>query len=299
MDKEAVAQGFWIIMLAAITIIGLLFTLNLFGKTKDVSETLVDYHICREGNRGVVKTRFQVFDWVLAEKGVKHCKTEQVKVKKDKEYDTIAKKMALCWNEYLEGKEAVFKTQDANYCAFCSVLEFEENNKQLNGLSKYLIETKYQPTGKSYMEYFSEVKVVKEQANFLENLELNNVNIDTSKKLAVMFVMYKDAYPDSLINQPRTFTAGAGTAIAGASGIFATAISYIGGLGLCSTLVGCAAGAILIGGAGGMTGYMIGSDRSEDWRAKILVTEYDKEKLSQLKCTQLEGEDYLKLPEKT
>lgn len=286
-------------MMAAITIIGLLFTINLFGKTKEVSEDLVDYHICREGNLGVVKTRFQAFDWVLAEKGVQHCKTEQVKIKNDKEYETIAKKMALCWDEYLEGKENVFQTQDANYCAFCSVLEFEDKNKKLNGLSKYLIETNYQAAGKSYMEYFSEVNVKKEQANFLENLELNNVNIDTSKKLAVMFVMYKDAYPDSLINQPRTLTAFGGTATAGVAGTLAMGISYIGGLGLCGAIVTCGVGALLIAGTGGMTGYMIGSDRSADWRARILVTEYDKEKLSQLKCTQLEGEDYLKLPEKT
>jgi len=298
MSKKAMEEGIWVVMLAAITIIGLLFTVNLFGKTQDVAQDLTDYHICRDGNIGVANTRLQVFDWVVAENGVKHCKTEQAKVKKGKEYETIAKKMALCWDEYLEGKENIFATQDASYCAFCSVLEFEDKNKQLNGLTKYLIETNYQPSGKSYMEYLSEIKMEKEQANFLENLELNNINIDTSKKLAVMFVMYKDAYP-GVINQPRTLTTFGGTAAAGTTGMLVMGASYIGGLGLCSTIVGCAAGSILIAGAGGAGGYLLGSDRAADWRAKILVTEYNKDKLSQLKCTQLEGEDYLKLPQKT
>ena len=296
-------EGIWVIMLAAITILGLLFTVNLFGKTQEVAQDLTDYHICRDGNIGVVNTRFQVFDWVVAERGVKHCKTEQATVKKGKEYETIAKKMALCWDEYLNGKENVFGTQDAKYCAFCSVLGFEDKNKQLNGLTKYLIETNYQPAGKSYMEYLAGVQMEKDQATFLENLELNNLKIDTSKKLAVMFVMYKDAYPGWL-NQPRTKT----TFVGGAAGLgtgIALGLYTFGGAALCLNpigFIGCLASIafVTVGtGVGASGGYLIGSDRAADWRARILVTEYSKDKLSQLKCTQLEGEDYLKLPQKT
>ena len=48
-------------------------------------------------------------------------------------------------------------------------------------------------------------------------------------------------------------------------------------------------------GAGAGTGHLIGSDRSADWDAKILVWEYENDKLEQLQCTRLEGKDYLQM----
>ena len=298
MNKRGASQTFWILLIAVLTIIGLLFTATLFGKTKELSENLADYEICKNGNFGVVKTRLKVFDWVIAEQGVKHCRTEKVTVPSGKEYEAIAKKMALCWDEYLQGKEEVFQTQDANYCAFCSVLEFEDKNKKLNELSKYLASNKPQLSEENYLKYLSQVDSTGDKIMSLENLELNNLDIDTSKKLAVMFVMYEDKYPGTILNQPRILTASEGVAGGTVIGASLMGLSYVGGLALCSTFVGCSAGAFLMAGAGGMSGFLIGSDRSADWSAKILVTEYDKQKLEQLKCTQLEGLDYLKIQKK-
>lgn len=300
MNNKGVSEGMWFAMVGILTILSLLFISQLFGKTKEASEDLTDYRICKDGNRGIIQARLKLLgDWVIAEKGIKHCRTEPVNVKKGQEYETIAKKMSLCWDEYLEGKEALFKTKDNDYCAFCSVLEFEDKNKKLNQLSKYLSNNKASATGeKTYMEYMTGIESKENKITHLENLELDNLNIDTSKKLAVMFIIYKDAYPGSIINQPQTLTAFGGTAAGTVIGTVAVGLSYIGGLGLCSTIIGCSAGAFLIAGAGGASGYLIGSDRSEDWRAKILVTEYDKQNLEQLKCTQLEGLDHLKIQEK-
>ena len=299
MRKKGAAQAISIIIVAALAVIGLVLLFPLFGKTKTVSEDITDYQICKNGNIGVVKTRVKLFDWVIAEQGVKHCRTERVKVSSGKEYETIAKKMALCWDEYLQGKEPVFITEDNNYCAFCSVLEFDDKSKKLNELSKYLSDTKMPGSENKYMQYLSEIEATGDKKTQLDNLELqNNLFVDASKSLAVMFVMYKDAYPKSVINQPQTLTAFGGTAVGTVAGVTVMGLSYIAGLGLCSTLVGCSAGAFLIAGASGMSGYIIGSDRSEDWRARILVTEYDKQKLEQLKCTQLEGLDYLRIQKK-
>ena len=298
MSNKRAAQAFWIVIVGVLTVVGLLLLFPLFSKTKALSEDLTDYHICKDGNIGIAKTRVKLFDWVIAEQGVKYCRTERVKVPSGKEYETIAKKMTLCWDMYLEGKEELFSTQDANYCAFCSVLEFEDKNKKLNELTKYLSDTKIPGSEKKYMGYLSKIEATGDKKTQLENLELqSNVFIDTSKKLAVMFVMYKDAYP-GVLNQPQTLTAFGGTAIGTATGATAMGLSYIAGLGLCSTLIGCSAGAFLIAGAGGMSGYLIGSDRSADWRARILAIEYDKQKLEQLKCTQLEGLDYLRIQKK-
>jgi hypothetical protein len=240
---------------------------------------------------------------VIAEQGIKHCRTERVKISKGKEYETIAKKMALCWSQYLEGKEELFETKDANYCAFCSVLEFEDKNQKLNSLLKYLNENVEKSSGKKFIDYLSEIEVTGDKKSKLDNLELqNNVFIDTSKKQALMFVMYKDAYPSG-IGQPMGLTVSTG-AVAGALTGVSLGIYYLGAAALCVNplaFVGCfvSAGLIALGaGTGATTGYLIGSDTSSNWRAKILMTEYDKQKLEQLKCTQLEGVDYLKIQKK-
>ena len=303
MKNKGAAQAFWIVIIGALTVLGLILLFPLFGKTRALAEDLTDYHKCRDGNIGVVKTRFEVFDWVIAEQGVKHCRTERVKISAGKEYETIANKMALCWSQYLEGKEALFKTEDNNYCAFCSVLEFEDKNKKSNGLLKYLNDNIEKSSGKKYIDYLSEIEVTGDKKTQLENLELqNNVFIDTSKRQTIIFVMFKDVSPSG-IGQPRGLTVSAGATAGALTGI-GLGLYYLGAAALCVNPlapVSCIASAGLIAfgiGTGATTGYLIGSDRGADWRAKILVTEYDKQKLEQLKCTQLEGVDYLKIQKK-
>ena len=224
MGKKGYSEVTLVAVFAVLAILGLVFILPLFGKTKAYAENLTDYRICKDGNRAVVLTRLKAFDWVIAEQGVKHCKTEKVKVQTGKEYEAIAKKMAQCWDQYLEGKEELFETQDNNYCAFCSVLEFEDKTKKLNELSKYLVNNKLLNSEETYIGYLSEIDAKGDDKTKLENMELkNNVFIDTSNRLAVMYVMYKDAYP-GVIGQPRTLTfiggaaAGAATAAAVAFG---------------------------------------------------------------------------------
>ena len=298
MTKKSAAQAFWIVLIGALTIIGLLFIVTLFGKTKALAEDLSDYHICRDGNIGVVQTRINLKGWVVAEQGVKHCKTEQVNVPSGKEYEAIAKKMALCWDMYLNGKEELFPTSNGNYCAFCSVLDFEDKNKKLNSLSKYLSENKVKSSDTSYMQYLSGIEAKSGDKEKLDNIELqNNAYIDTSKKQAIIFTMYKEINPGGIGSKGLNFLAGgvAGTGVG-------LGISYFAGAALCSTFIGCFAGVSLVAfagsGAGSGLGYLIGSDISADWRARILVSEYDRQKLEQLKCTQLEGMDYLKIQKK-
>lgn len=303
-NKGVSSDAFLLVILAIIAVISIIFIFPLIREMGNVSEDLSNYHICRDGNIASVKSRVKLFDWVVAEQGVKHCRTERVNVPTGKEFETISKKMVQCWDMYLNGKEEIFQTQDANYCAFCSVLEFDDKGKSLNGLTGYLADNYVPATGEKYLQYLTEIEVTNNNKKEFYNFDLQNkLPFDTSKNLAVMFVMYKDAYPTSITNgqiisQPSVLTAWGGTAVAATATFIVNGISYVAGLGLCSTLVGCGAGIILVGTAGGLTGYLIGSDRSADWRAKLLVTEYDKQKLEQLKCTQLEGLDYLKIQKK-
>ena len=308
MKKKAAAQTLWIVVVAVLTIIGLLIIFPLFTKTKEISEDITAYRICKDGNSGVVLTRVKLMNWVIAEQGVKHCRTERVKIPSGKEYESIAKKMSSCWDQYLEGKEEIFETQDANYCAFCSVLEFDDKTKKLNGLTKYLVENKLPNDDRTYMSYLSEIEAKGEDKKKLENLELqSNSFIDTSKPQAIMFVMYKDAYP-GLIGQPQgklAFFGGIGGGTLGFLTGTSLGIYYLGAAALCVNPlapISCFAGVALVtvATAAGVgipvsVGYLIGSDRSADWSAKILLTEYNKQQLGKLNCTRLEGYDYLKI----
>jgi len=296
MPKKAYATGVWVVLAAVIALAGFLILARFIGRIGEDTENLADYRTCLDGNRLAVQTRAKIMGHVFAEQGVKHCKTERVKVKAGSEYGTIAKKMGICWDMYLQGKEELFETKDSNFCAFCSVLEFEDKTKRLYGLTKYLSETDMPGTqDKKYIEHLFDIKINEKDKKPINDFDVQNgYYIDTSKKLAVMFVMYKDAYPNSIANAGQGLTtflgAGSAATISLVGWPVAAAFGFCGPLGLV-----CGASAILLVGAGGNIGYLVGSDISANWRSRILVTEYNKEKLKELKCTQLEGTDYLKV----
>ena len=128
--RSEISDGIWVVLSAIIAVVGLLLLFPLIGETKEVTESLTDYQICKDGNLLKAKNKIKAIDWINKEEGVNHCTTQQVLVPKDKEYETITKNMALCKDQFLLGTEEVFPSKDANYCAFCSVLEFEDQSKK-------------------------------------------------------------------------------------------------------------------------------------------------------------------------
>lgn len=254
---------------------------------------LGDYAICRQSNIENANLKLKINNDVISERHGNKCRTEYVKVPKGEEFSTIAKKMAGCWDMYLEGKMDLFDTDSNNWCAFCSVLSFEDK-KQLNGLTDYLAKNKVpNQGGKTYFQYLTRTVVTDDVLAVLRNSQIDDENImkmDTSKPLAVIFTTNKNAYPGSLTGFSSVRNAAIGT-VAGAVGFAGAKI--IVGAGLCTGFITCSAGALLIAGGIGTLAYMIGSNYGTDRDTKILLWPYTNEDLSKLKCTVLEGKDRL------
>jgi hypothetical protein len=224
------------------------------------------------------------------------CYTDYITVK-SKDDETVKRRiadaMALCWDQYGQGKGELFDTRDNNYCAICSQLTFK-NKKTVSGLTEFLMKEK--PTvvsSESYFEYLTSVEANDDSFRTYENSELKKKGedvINLENPLAVIFMMDKDAYPDGKLLKTGKLE---GAAIGAGGGL---AASFIIGLLLCTTGVGCFAGIGVIGsaavialaGAGGSKlGYAAGSDHAAEWDARIVLWDYNK--LDQLSCTKLEG----------
>lgn len=288
-SKKADIPGFEFIVVLAVVIV---FALIYFVWLKDFrifGEQFSDYQICKASNIENAKLKLKINNQIIAERKGNKCKTEYITVPKDKELETIAKKLAGCWDQYLEGREELFETSDDNFCAFCSVLTFEEK-KQLGGLTEYLMKTNVPGRGKKYFEYLTRTTVNKNIFQEFENSELKKLDvIDTSKPHAVIFFIGKDVNPGSLTGESNIVL---GTKL-GAAG-FIAGFKILGAVGLCSTVVGCSAAAISLAlPVGTAIGFMIGSNYDPNRETKVLLLPYTKEDLSALKCTKLEGKDRL------
>ena len=204
------------------------------------------------------------------------CETDYVDVSEGKEKEVLANEMAICWNMFLEGEKEIFDTTDNNYCVVCSVLRFDEV-KEINGFTKYLMNNSL-PWNKS-VRYYDYLTNSEYKGNFVENYEntrlANYDNIDTTKPLAVVFFMGKNAYPVSDFGyeggkMKGMMQAGA-VGVVGSLGLAAIGIAT-GGIGLVGGAAVLATGAI----GGGWYGYMIGSSESAFWDAGILLHDYTK-----------------------
>jgi hypothetical protein len=124
-------------------------------------------------------------------------------------------------------------------------------------------------------------------------------SLSTKEPLAVMFTMSKNANPTAALGVEGTkvisTTSGAG--IGAGAGILSSII--IAGIVACPETAGAGcvvagvlstvAGYTVAGGiAGAGIGYAVGSSRTADWDAKIVVWPYDR--LGELDCTYLEAE---------
>ena len=302
-NKKGGSLGFQFIVVLLITLISVILYLVWLKDFRIFGENLEDYTICKNSNIENAKLKLQIGNQVLQERQGNKCKTEYINVPKGRELEITAKKMAACWDMYLEGKEQLFDTTDNNYCAFCSVLSFEDK-KQINGLTDYLIKNKITNQNKNYFQYLTNTVVTNDVYKEIENAQLNQLHtIDTSKPLSVIFTTSKNVYPDSLVKASSVTTGGIGAIVGGAVGSTLVAGLLVkSGIGICVGIpvVGCTIGVVLVAvggiqgaGALGLTGYFIGSHYGPNTDTKILLWPYTREDLSRLKCTVLEGKDRL------
>jgi hypothetical protein len=209
----------------------------------------------------------------------------------------IADKMVECWDTYGKGDLELFNTKDNSYCVVCSRLTFDKKT-ELPEFSNYLNSNLAPLKKRSYMEYLSGVRIENYEKSVYDNTDLNKFDtISTKEPLAVMFVMGKEAFPGGKVEGTKLTTTPEGFAIGSAAGVttgITLGVLLVAGAISCPVTggAGCALSVAVIatitgGAAGAGIGYMIGSDRSADWDARIVLWPYDK--LDEMQCTYMEG----------
>ena len=296
-----------------VTIATLLLLVVIFARIRDIGENSVDKEACKQSIRLNAHTKltsvvgFDAGKYLVDRYGNVvniQCATEYLEVKGDKPevlQKKIADSMVDCWQMYGEGELEVFDTKDNNYCAVCSRLEFKEET-QLPGFTKFLMTNQAPRQETTYLEYFqgsgrrcgADSLSEEEISAIVDNSGINDFDtLDTSTPLAVMFVMNKNAYPDSLFNSGIIESGKIETAIWGLG--IGTGIGLVAGVALCLTGVGCAVGGpLIIGvvatgiGLGGWMGYGVGAACTSDYDAYVMLWDYSD--LKSLNCTYLESE---------
>lgn len=298
-NKKAGSMGLQVIIVLVV-LIG--FAIIYFFWLKDFrtsGENLSDYTICKNSNFENAKLKLKEKNLVLVERIGNKCKTEYLDVpEEENEVEIIAKKMAGCWDQYLEGREALFETKDNTYCAMCSVLSFDEE-KEITGLLGYMMENEVPFKREfNYYEYLTRAKVEKGDLKLVKDAERDEklAGIYTDRPWAVFFVQGKDVNPGSLTGLSSIQQA----AIGGAAGAVAGGLIAV-GIGLCAGVVSCVVGGpVAIAGAIGLVvvgviGYFTGSDFDPDTDSRLLLWPYEKNALRSLTCTILEGQDQLEV----
>jgi hypothetical protein len=216
------------------------------------------------------------------------CETEYINFKEQDDeaiQKEVADQMVDCWDLYGRGQLELFDTKDNTYCVVCSRLSFTKKT-EIPHFSVFLNTNIAPYKQETYMEYFTGLKVDNFQQTVYENSDLSGYdNLSTKEPLAVMFVMGKDAYPGGLAGGTQLVTTPTGLAVGSAAGVVVGAILVVAGVVACP--VGCFLVAGAIAATGGGIGYLVGSDRSADWDARVMLWPYDK--LNELPCTSLES----------
>ena len=205
-----------------------------------------------------------------------NCPTERLTIREDDE-EAIMHELAMakynCFDQFHRGELDLFS--DAHklekYCVICHVIDFKaKKNIPLENFMRYERTHNIKPGGMSFEEFFIGHSTYDE---FPEYESPQRYGINTELQYTTVFTYAKEGYWSKWIT-------GAAGATIGSVVLSVALIPFTGGG---SILVGIAG---LAGGAGGgMLGYTIGSDKTADWNASILLIPYNADLLRDLTCT--------------
>jgi len=115
----------------------------------------------------------------------------------------VADLMVECWGNYGEGKLLLFKATDDKFCAICSVFQFDDKSVKIDRFLSFLMTEKTSVRTSdgialSYFNYIYGPNADKSLATMAS--EGDNTLLDGSKKYAVIFGFYKQAFYKKLNN---------------------------------------------------------------------------------------------------
>jgi hypothetical protein len=134
------------------------------------------------------------------------CPTQWLTIPKSSPRTTkrdVADLMVECWSSYGEGKLLLFKATDDKFCAICSVFQFEDTSVKIDRFLTFLMAEKTsvrtsEGIAPSYFNYIYGPNAAK-NLNTLAS-EGDNTFLDGSKKYAVIFGFYKQAFYKKMSN---------------------------------------------------------------------------------------------------
>ena len=224
------------------------------------------------------------------------CETENLVInedltKKDKQEQAkkqIADAMAICWNQYGEGKLNLFSGEGI-FCSVCSLIEFKNpKTEKLTGFVDYFYSEKVLGRDETYSEYVAGVS----KGDMFQDQNVYSVQSDvlnTSQTYAVMF--YYPKGQDYIRKFTETIGASyQGLLIGGGAIALGAGIIYVGSA-LSMTGVGAVIGVpiAIVGGAVVAVSVAIGyftTEEADEWAAFTFVLPYEKDK-ALANCTYL------------
>jgi len=267
-----------IIALLAITFFALL---SLFSVKTLFSDILANQN-CKNSVRAAMLGNVQGMDFA---KEI-NCPTQYKTLKGDEEQikKQIAEEMWTCWDNFGQGKYELFSATTDNFCAICSVIDFDktakEGNIEINNFEEY-IKSRRVLQSNSLVEKMMGIKHEELMFN-PESMPTIEYNIDTEKEYSVVFTYAKEGF----------WSTGKKAVIWGtAAGVVTGVVLIATGVG---SPVGIAVIAATVGIAGAATAAAVPTPEAEPdqqkgdaalWKAGIVLIE--KGRISELGCTNL------------
>ncbi|MBU1199455.1 MAG: hypothetical protein KKF46_06475 [Nanoarchaeota archaeon] len=226
-----------------------------------------------------------------------YCPTKYYTIPKSNEKESkryIADSLKTCWGTWGRGQIQLFKGE-GYFCHICSVIDFNQKNKQIEGLTEYLLTTKVNDekfNDLTYMDYLTGDIEEKASPEFIQQVQQNTALkvLDSSKTYATMFVYAKgDDYMQDFYEKLNTYYQTKQDAKAWSA--------YYGSLGgatagiLTAAIIGATGGAAaVVVGAGAVLGAIGGAiidalkSKGVEWVSMVIFEEYTAENLKQIGC---------------
>jgi len=203
--------------------------------------------------------------------------------------EKIALKMYDSWDMMHQGRLDMFSsnTGEERYCILTDHIKFRDAPPKVEGFPEYLRDKPIPRQGEETTDPKEKIKY----AEFLQchNTRFNSTSvpvinkdftIDTEQDYGIMFLYSKEGYMQKIWAAQKGIGIGAGVSGAGIIIMLALTPWTMG------TTTAVAIIPIIIGGS---TGYIIGSEKSADWQACIMLFPYNEKTLKGLNCTYMPG----------
>lgn len=282
--------------LIVLTVLIFIVMLTLFNHFRTKFD-MVDYTACKasiEQNR------------ILHYKGIDfnenqeiNCPTKQIVVDSSNENDiyyTIAEDMKFCWDLFGKGQYDLYD-EKTTFCHICSVFEFQDDKKSLDGLNNYLYQKKVYSGGPSYLSYlsgFTSEDYFEEVGEFNPEIIQGNV-IDTNKLYSTIFVYTKGESEFKKISSLAYdfVDTKSGRLSLGAGVTSAIGVVFIAQVGVASVAALVAAPVILaigaVAGVAGVVTYSMNEDVNPEYASILLFREYNQKEINDLGCDYILG----------